>query len=119
MVKKYRAMFHISSFDDRMFGRMMSNIKNLVTDLGDDEVDIAVVANGDGVKHFTKSSLKEKGLEEIMNMLKWKVRFYICRNSLRALGIKEEEILEHFEIVPAGITQIVKLQSEGFAYIKP
>ncbi|MGB9785489.1 MAG: DsrE family protein [Fervidicoccaceae archaeon] len=43
----------------------------------------------------------------------------MCRNSLRTLGIKEEEILEHFEIVPAGITQIVKLQSEGFAYIKP
>jgi intracellular sulfur oxidation DsrE/DsrF family protein len=33
--------------------------------------------------------------------------------------INEEELSSFIELVPAGITAIVKIQSDGYAYVKP
>ena len=98
---------------------MISNIYNLLRDVGDGNAEIAVVANGSGVRHFAISSLSRKTLERLERLKGRGVRFYVCRNSLRAQGLREEDVPGVCEIVPAGVTLLVELQREGYAYIKP
>ncbi|MBC7342277.1 MAG: DsrE family protein [Clostridia bacterium] len=47
------------------------------------------------------------------------VRFAACRNALRSHSISEDRLPEFCQVVPAGITEIAKKQTEGYAYIKP
>ncbi len=47
------------------------------------------------------------------------VRFLICSNSLKNFDIPLEILLDPCETVKAGIVELVRLQAEGFAYVKP
>ena len=104
----YRVVFHISSHDLEAFDRMVSNIYNLIKDVGESSVDVIVVANGSGVRHFLRTSLDEKRSKRLSRLRERGVRFYICGNSLKAQGLKEEDIDEKCEIIPAGITLLVR-----------
>lgn len=45
------------------------------------------------------------------------VVFSICNNSIAALEQSADDLYEFMQLIPAGILQIVKKQSQGFAYI--
>ena len=47
------------------------------------------------------------------------VSFKMCRNALAKNKIENADLFEVCEIVPAGILELINLQREGFAYIKP
>ena len=55
------------------------------------------------------SKLTEEGIE-----------FRICATTLDARDISQQRVLEGVQVVPDGIHEIVRLQTqEGFAYLKP
>jgi len=116
---KYRVVFHISSSDRDAFERMISNLYNLLRDVGHTSVDAVVVANGDGIVHFLKSRVDEKTGRRLSRLREMGVRFYVCGNTLKVKGIGEDEVCSQCEVAPAGITLLVRLQGEGYAYIKP
>ncbi|MDA8326125.1 MAG: DsrE family protein [Nitrospiraceae bacterium] len=118
-MSKLKVLFHVNDVDrwDAAFG----NITNLINDVGEDAVDVAVLANGpsvavyaDAEKVETMRGLSEKG-----------AKFLVCRNSLKrmcsegAVCISEENLPSFASVVPAGITEIIKKQHEGYAYVKP
>ena len=43
----------------------------------------------------------------------------VCNNALKAFGVDPAELWDGVEIVPAGVVEVVKLQREGFAYLRP
>jgi len=47
------------------------------------------------------------------------VKFVACRNALKGQLVDEESLPDFVTVVPAGITEIVRKQAEGYAYIKP
>jgi hypothetical protein len=47
------------------------------------------------------------------------VRFCLCRNALAKQSLAAADLLEGCEIIPGGIVELIRLQQEGFAYIKP
>ncbi|MBC8530299.1 DsrE family protein [Gehongia tenuis] len=42
-----------------------------------------------------------------------------CSNALRKRGIGRESLCGFVTVVPAGVVEIAKRESEGYAYIKP
>lgn len=113
----YDLILHLDSAEEAMLRLLLRNAANYLKGLPDQKFQLDVVANGGGVKLFTKehtemhsiaSPLHEKG-----------VRFKICANALADNGISPDSLWPECEIVPAGIVEIVRLQREGFAYIKP
>ena len=46
------------------------------------------------------------------------IKVVACNNSLKALGIKHEELNSFVHIVPTGVLEIVNEQMEGYSYIK-
>ncbi|MGY0287312.1 MAG: DsrE family protein [Candidatus Methanodesulfokora washburnensis] len=111
-----KAVFHIDRDETYIFELMIANIRNFLADVGN--ADIAVVANGPAVKLFVESSNK-RFEEELRSFSEKGVRFYICENSLKYHRIDRQDLFRFCEIVPAGITKIVALQEDGYAYIKP
>lgn len=47
------------------------------------------------------------------------VQFKACNNTLTFLKIPQDRLVLEATIVPAGVYELVKLQSEGWYYIKP
>ena len=47
------------------------------------------------------------------------VSFRVCANAMKKVPITKEDLLPCVEVVPAGVVEIVRLQREDFAYIKP
>lgn len=112
-------MFHINEVD--RWPVALGNITNLIKDVGEDAVEIIVLANGPSV-----ASYADEGTVSIMQECVNKgATFKACRNSLKKLCVggnicmTDENLPLFVEVVPAGITEIIKRQAEGFAYVKP
>lgn len=112
---KYKVIFHIDEL--ARAGLVLNNISNLLIDMGEDNLEIEMVANGDAVKMLVKSSNEYKlKLEELANK---HVVFCACANSLRGFSLPTEELLSFVEVVSAGVGEIVKKQAAGWSYIRP
>ncbi|CCC81102.1 DsrE family protein [Thermoproteus tenax] len=109
-----KLLLHVDSDDPVPLSIALSNAENFLAAVGN--ADIAVVANGLAVKHMVKGSPFR---ERIAALARRGVKFYVCNNSLRNLGIDPRDVHENAEIVPAGIVKIVELVKQGYIYVKP
>jgi intracellular sulfur oxidation DsrE/DsrF family protein len=118
-MERLKVLFHINELE--RWDTALGNIINLLKDVGEEAVDVVVLANGPSVNAYGNDNKLSvmKGLSERG------VRFLACRNSLRKMCasgdtcINEESLSSFIETVPAGITAIIKIQSDGYAYVKP
>ncbi len=117
-MKQLKVLFHINEVEK--WDTALGNITNLLKDVGADAVDVVVIANGPSVNAF----IDETKLTVIKELQDKGVKFFTCRNSLKKMCsagvcISEETLPSFIGVVPAGITEIVKLQADGYAYVKP
>ena len=125
-MEKLKVLFHIN--DSARWQRTLTNIRNFIKDVGEGQADIEVVANGAAVSGFygkceqgdaAACGIMEKGLAEEMGTLAQQgVHFAACRNALKMHDLLEEQLPSYVGVVPAGITEIIKKQAEGYAYYK-
>ncbi len=113
---KYRVLFHLDEDNQPRITMTLNNIKNLLADLGTENVQVELVVNGEGVRAFVKPSENQT---QITALAAVGVRFALCANSLRGLNLHERDLLEQAEIVPAGVSELARKQAEGWAYIRP
>lgn len=118
-MNRLKVLFHVNEND--RWNVTLGNITNLIKDVKEGNADIIVLANGPSVAAYADA---EK--IEIMRGLSEKgAKFLACRNSLEkmcadnVICINEENLPSFVGVVPAGITEIIKRQHEGYAYVKP
>jgi len=93
-----------------------ANAANLLKDVGEGGVLTALLANGVAVEGLVPGS----GLAaELAELARKGVEILACRNSLRSLGMAEGDLPGFVRVVPAGITELVRRQQEGWAYVRP
>ena len=66
--------------------------------------------------------LRERAIQyalDIQNLSLKGVRLLVCGNPLNNFGITQEDLVEPYETIEAGIVELIRLQSEGYAYIMP
>lgn len=113
----YRVVFHLDEADKARAQLVLNNIKNLIVDMGRKNVVVELIANGQGVLALLKTpNLHGEDVDRLAGL---GVRFLACGNSLEALHVPEETLLDPVKVVPAGISALVKRQAEGWAYIRP
>lgn len=109
-------VFHFSSDGDTNQKHAVANVKNLLADESTDVETVALVANGRGLYLLTTESVQADAVESLADE---GVSFRACENSMEALGVSEDELLDGVETVPAGVGELTKLQArEDYAYIK-
>ncbi len=84
------------------------------------EYSLAVVSHGPEALIFSKKNYeKYKNVVDRLNSMtkSYNLKIYVCRNTIKALGLKEEDLQPFITIVPAGVVKLAKLQEEGYKLI--
>jgi uncharacterized protein len=115
---KAKVVFHIDWEKEENLVMALNNIQNLLKAVPAEETSVCLLANGPSVKLLLRDRALQYG-PTILNLAEKGVRFLVCGNSLKNFDIAQNDLLAPCETVPAGVVELIRLQSEGYAYIKP
>ncbi|MDD5204526.1 MAG: DsrE family protein [Desulfobacterales bacterium] len=115
---KTKAVIHVDLEDPSRLQTALGNIENFLDEISPAESDLRVVVHSSAVRMLRKGKACNHE-KKIFDLAKKGVRFLACNNSLLKSNIDPAELLPVIEVVPAGIVELVRLQHEGFAYVKP
>lgn len=127
-----RVVYHIDAGDPERQRTALRIVSNHLNDVGDDRLDVHIVLQGNGVTMLllpdsgTSSAVDanagdrmQVGVEDL------KIRgvsFHVCGNSLTRRNIHSIDRLydvSRDDIVDSGLAELVRLQNDGYTYIKP
>ena len=85
------------------------------------QVEIRVVNFASGVTLFQMAKTDSDLRNEIDGLRAKGVSFLICRNTLNGMGLHAEDLygVRPQDVVPSGVAEIARLQSQGFVYLHP
>ncbi len=113
---KQRLVIQVSDADPGKWKLALNNAKNVQQDLGASNVEIELVAYGPGIGMLKMESEAGNGVAQAM---KEGVKVVACENTMRNQKIKREDMQGGIGYVGAGVVEIMKLQREGWAYLRP
>ena len=118
MQAERKVVFHVDWGQEERLALVLENIKNLFKEVPPQQCRVCVLANGRAVKRFHKDNIREHAadMEKLHNL---GVRFMASRNALAKNEIEKSDLFHVCEIVPSGILELIDLQAQGYAYIKP
>jgi len=106
----------VNEEDGRKWHTILGNLRNIQAELGRELVEIAVVAIGGGLGMLKADSVVAN---DVLDAQASGVRFVACGNSMQALNIPRDDLIERVDIAKAGYVEIVRLQRAGFSYLRP
>jgi intracellular sulfur oxidation DsrE/DsrF family protein len=113
-----RVVYHISSS-----ATASAALRNLANHLNaSPRAKVVVVAHNDGVDFLLRGARDEQGQpfeRAVGRFLERGVEFRVCYNTLERRGLDGAAVIEAARLVPSGIAEIGRLQSEeGYAYMR-
>ncbi|MBY0610586.1 MAG: DsrE family protein [Beijerinckiaceae bacterium] len=118
-----KVVYHISSgggwFKHDHIQRLQ-NMENHLAALPAGDLSLAVVLQGNGVDLLVDAA-SDKALASRVSALRDRgVKFLICRNTLvsRHIGIDKLSGARAEDVVGAGVAEVTRLQSMGYAYLR-
>jgi intracellular sulfur oxidation DsrE/DsrF family protein len=130
-----KVVFHADFADPRRFSAMLTSINNMVMTYENElmDYDVRIVLLSQGIRFVTTDKLKgtpfeeDKALAESRKNLMTRlnslrevsgVKLALCEITRAAVGLDKEKIMPGVEMVPSGVVEVARLQSEGFSYLK-
>jgi len=111
-----RVVVQVSEADPARWNLVLNNVKNLQDDLGANNVTIEIVAYGPGIGMLKFDAPTNS---RITDAAKAGVLIQACENTMRNQKLVRADMHPNVTYVPAGVTQIVRRQQEGWAYLRP
>ena len=111
----YNIVFHFDKSDAEL-KIAISNIKNYFIALKDQKFSAVLVVNGPGIQLMERDNEHAAALKELHDL---GLSIRLCQNAINHFDIELARLIPFCNIVPAGILEIVDLQREGYAYLKP
>ena len=111
-----KLVIQVSDADPKKWSLALNNAKNVQQDLGEEQVDIEIVAYGPGIGMLKKDSEVGKG---VAGALATGVKIVACENTMHGQKLTYEDMLPRIGYAPAGVVEIMKKQQEGYAYVRP
>ncbi len=119
MGAQHKVVIQVSTDDPRTQAIALNNAVNLQKALGMDNVEVEIVAYGPGLSLLTRNSKQAKRVESLAMQ---DITFSACANTMKKIEMKKGKkpvLLDGVKVVPAGVLRIMKLQEQGYAYIRP
>ncbi len=98
----------------------LRNVRNHIDT--DPTAKITVVTHAEGVDMLMEGAKSANGTEyaPLVSALKSRgVTFEICEITLKNRGLKKDQFIQEADFTPSGVVRLAKLQTQGYAYIKP
>lgn len=112
----FTVAFHVDKIDGSL-AVALNNAINYAKGIPGQDYHMVLVVNSAAVKELVAE--KALLLETLPLALEFGLEVRACRNALVATGTAPEQLFAGCQIVPAGIVELVRLQKQGYAYIKP
>ncbi len=114
--RRQKIVIQVSDNDPVKWNLALNNAKNLQDDVGAANVDIEVVAYGPGIGML---KLESPVASRVADAMKAKVKVIACENTMRGQNLTRDDMQSAISYVPAGVTEIMTKQSDGWAYLRP
>lgn len=111
-----KAVLHINFADSDRQKHGLKNVSNILKEVKG-EAEIVVVCHGAGLDLLVTG--KSQHADEVERLIKEKVRFAACENTLRDKAIPKDKLLPGVTTTPSGAVEVLRLQQDGFGYFKP
>ena len=109
-----RVVFQVNEDDSRKWNTVLANINNVQEELG--RVEVTVVAIGPGLGMLKADALTANKVQDAMSA---GVRFVACGNSMQAQHLTKDDMIDGIAYAKAGYVEIMRLQQQGWTYIRP
>jgi intracellular sulfur oxidation DsrE/DsrF family protein len=114
--RKNKVVFQVSDADPGKWNLVLNNVRNLQTELPDDESDIEVVVYGPGIGMLKGDS---PVAQRVADTVKNGVKVVACENTMHGMKLKYADMLPTIGYVPAGVVEVMRKQQQGYSYIRP
>jgi len=111
-----KLVLQVSDADAGKWNLALNNAKNVQADLGAANVDVEIVAYGPGIGMLKAESAVGNRVDDAMAA---GVKVVACENTMRAQKLTKADMLAKIGYVPAGVTEIMQKQQQGWAYVRP
>lgn len=115
-VAKERLVIQVSDADTGKWNLALNNAKNVQQAYGADKVDIEIVTYGPGIGMLKMDSVIANRIDEAK---KAGVTIVACQNTMKNMKLTADDMLPNTSYVPSGVVEIMKKQSEKYAYLRP
>lgn len=116
-LKAYKALYILNNSDEKKIKGTLRNINNALEDPRlKGKLEVELVAFGDGVDIFKKSSHYDTLLT---NLQKKGVLLAQCENTIRERKISKDDLWPFISYVPSGNGEIIIRQYQGWATVHP
>lgn len=109
-----KVLFHID--DNKNWDRIILFVGAFLDNQPD--ANVVVVANGTAVNNFSRLEVHPFRAAKINGLAERGARFVCSAHALEIHQIDEDGLPDGVSVVPSGIFEMARLQSEGYAYIK-
>jgi len=113
---KHQVVFQVSDNDPAKWNLALNNARNVLADLGTDNVQIEIVAYGPGLGMLKADSKVAGRLAEALDN---NVGLLACENTMQNTKTTRADMYAGISYVKAGVTHLMQRQREGWAYIRP
>ncbi|MGH8682134.1 MAG: DsrE family protein [Burkholderiales bacterium] len=113
---RHKVVFQVSDNDPAKWNLALNNARNVLADLGKENVQVEIVAYGPGLG-MLKSDSKVAG--RLAEALDGSIGLLACENTMRNTKTTKADMYAGIAYVAAGVTHLMKRQQEGWAYIRP
>jgi intracellular sulfur oxidation DsrE/DsrF family protein len=114
--KRHKIVIQVSDNDPAKWNLALNNAKNLQDDVGAANVDIEIVVYGPGIGML---KLESPTGSRVADAIKANIQVLACENTMRGQKLTRDDMLPALSYVPAGVTEIMTKQSQGWAYLRP
>ena len=102
--------------DEAQVNSLLYNVINIQKAYGIDNVELAVVGWGPGVRMLLKGSPVRARIE---SQMQYGVKFIACGNTLDAINISPDNLIDGVELVKAGLPEIIERERLGWSVVWP
>lgn len=112
-----KVVLQLNVDDPRHVNNVLYNAINIQKFYGQDNVKVAVIAFGPGVRALLKG--ESTVAERISSLKDYEVEFVACGNTLDTMGKSVADLLPGIGVAPYGIPEIMERQLKGWQVIAP
>jgi intracellular sulfur oxidation DsrE/DsrF family protein len=114
--KRHKLVMQVSDADPAKWALALNNARNVQESVGAANVDLEIVAYGPGIGMLKQDSVVASRLKEASDA---GVKLMACQNTMRNQKLVAADMSPVVGYVPAGVTELMFKQAEGWAYIRP
>lgn len=122
--KHHKVAIHVDDNEPKRMNMALNNAQNVKNyyDAKGETVEIEIVVYGPGLHMFRQDTSPVKDRISSMSLEIEGLTFSACGNTQAAMSKaagKEIVLVDEARIVPSGVVQLIELQEQGYAYVRP